>query len=226
MSTTAGEWPATVRLAEHLGSDTFVHAEADGIGPLTIRLEGEAPMTPGQTHLRHPAGGAHASLRQGRQEDRLTRVGVRSEPRCRRQSVICHRASGNEIDERKTFRRRACGPARGVAVPRYDRADLSAGIVHIGVGNFHRAHQAVYLDDLFNAGRDHDWAIVGAGVRDADVTMREKLARAGLADDGRRAGGEGHERPRHRADDRFRQAVRRRGDARRTLSGRKSASSR
>ena len=48
VSTTAGEWPAKVRLAEHLGSDTFVHAEADGIGALTLRLEGEAPLTPGQ----------------------------------------------------------------------------------------------------------------------------------------------------------------------------------
>ena len=63
----------------------------------------------------------------------------------------------------------------GVAAPKYRRSDLSAGIVHIGVGNFHRAHQAVYLDDLFNAGRDRNWAIVGAGVRDADVTIREKL---------------------------------------------------
>ena len=63
----------------------------------------------------------------------------------------------------------------GVAAPKYRRSDLSAGIVHIGVGNFHRAHQAVYLDDLFNAGRDHDWAIIGAGVRDPDVTIREKL---------------------------------------------------
>jgi len=49
MSTTAGEWPAKVRLAEHLGSDTFVHADADGIGPLTLRLEGEASLKPGQT---------------------------------------------------------------------------------------------------------------------------------------------------------------------------------
>jgi hypothetical protein len=38
----------------------------------------------------------------------------------------------------------------GVAVPSYRRSDLSPGIVHFGVGNFHRAHQAVYLDDLFN----------------------------------------------------------------------------
>jgi len=49
VSTTAGEWPAKVRLAEHLGSDTFVHAEADGIGPMTLRLEGEAALTPGQS---------------------------------------------------------------------------------------------------------------------------------------------------------------------------------
>jgi mannitol 2-dehydrogenase len=63
----------------------------------------------------------------------------------------------------------------GVAAPKYRRSDLSPGIVHIGVGNFHRAHQAVYLDDLFNAGRDHDWAIVGSGVRDPDVAVRVKL---------------------------------------------------
>jgi len=49
ISTTAGEWPAKVRLTEHLGSDTFVYAEGEGIGHLTLRLEGEAPLTPGQT---------------------------------------------------------------------------------------------------------------------------------------------------------------------------------
>ena len=65
---------------------------------------------------------------------------------------------------------------KGVAAPGYDRADLSPGIVHIGVGNFHRAHQAVYLDDLFASGRDHDWAIIGAGVREYDIDMRAKLA--------------------------------------------------
>jgi len=63
-----------------------------------------------------------------------------------------------------------------VAGPKYKRSDLSPGIVHIGVGNFHRAHQAVYLDDLFASGRDLDWAIVGAGVREPDAAMREQLA--------------------------------------------------
>jgi len=63
-----------------------------------------------------------------------------------------------------------------VGAPKYERSDLTPGILHIGVGNFHRAHQAVYLDDLFASGRDRDWAIVGAGVREPDVAMRDKLA--------------------------------------------------
>ena len=54
--------------------------------------------------------------------------------------------------------------AKSAGVPSYGRASLRAGIVHFGVGNFHRAHQAVYLDDLFNLGLDLDWAIIGAGV--------------------------------------------------------------
>lgn len=60
--------------------------------------------------------------------------------------------------------------------PGYARGDLSAGILHFGVGNFHRAHQAVYLDALFNSGSDHDWALVGAGVLPSDERMRAILA--------------------------------------------------
>src|SRR6056297_953496 len=62
-----------------------------------------------------------------------------------------------------------------VAKPNYDAADLSPGIVHIGVGNFHRAHQAWYLHRLMQEGKAHDWAILGAGVRPYDAEMREKL---------------------------------------------------
>jgi len=62
-----------------------------------------------------------------------------------------------------------------VAVPRYRRDALGPGIVHVGIGNFHRAHEAFYLDDLFNAGRDHGWALIGAGVRPGDAAMRERL---------------------------------------------------
>lgn len=67
------------------------------------------------------------------------------------------------------------GLAPSVSRPTYARADLKPGIVHIGVGNFHRAHQAVYLDRLFEKGLGHDWALVGAGVRTADGAMRERL---------------------------------------------------
>ncbi len=59
--------------------------------------------------------------------------------------------------------------------PTYDRAALTPGIVHIGLGNFHRGHQAWYLHRLFEQGRDHDWAIIGAGVRAGDSAMRDKL---------------------------------------------------
>ncbi len=63
-----------------------------------------------------------------------------------------------------------------VTTPRYSRTSLTPGIVHFGVGNFHRAHLAVYLDDLFNMGLNHDWAIIGAGVMPFDEMMREKLS--------------------------------------------------
>lgn len=62
-----------------------------------------------------------------------------------------------------------------VARPTYDRSQLTPGIVHIGCGNFHRAHQAWYLEQLFRNGLAMDWAIVGAGVRSNDALMREKL---------------------------------------------------
>ncbi|OYW58094.1 MAG: mannitol dehydrogenase [Rhodobacterales bacterium 12-65-15] len=63
--------------------------------------------------------------------------------------------------------------------PAYDRSKLTPGIVHIGLGNFHRAHMAVYLDDLFGMGLCHDWAILGAGVREGDARMREALLAQG-----------------------------------------------
>lgn len=67
--------------------------------------------------------------------------------------------------------------ATKVSVPNYNRKNLTAGIIHFGIGNFHRAHQAVYLHDLFMSGKDHDWAIIGAGVTAYDDAMRAKLAK-------------------------------------------------
>lgn len=65
--------------------------------------------------------------------------------------------------------------ARGVEVPGYDRTTLVPRIVHIGVGGFHRAHLAVYCDDL--AARGSDWGICGVGLLHSDQTMADVLAR-------------------------------------------------
>src|SRR5882757_10451051 len=62
-----------------------------------------------------------------------------------------------------------------VAVPSYDRSRVSAGIVHFGVGGFHRAHQAMYLDRLMNAGMALDWAVCGVGVMPSDRAMADAL---------------------------------------------------
>lgn len=65
--------------------------------------------------------------------------------------------------------------APGVTPPHYDRGVVSAGIVHFGVGGFHRAHQAMVLDDLMAKGLANDWGIVGVGVREADLGMKQAL---------------------------------------------------
>ncbi|UZD91360.1 mannitol dehydrogenase family protein [Cognatishimia activa] len=62
-----------------------------------------------------------------------------------------------------------------VARPNYDRSALRPGIVHIGLGNFHRAHQAWYIHRLMQQGLAADWAIIGAGVRNQDQVMRDSL---------------------------------------------------
>ncbi len=62
-----------------------------------------------------------------------------------------------------------------VAVPRYDRAAVRPRIVHLGVGGFHRAHQAVYTDDLLQAGIG-GWGICGVGLTPSDRKMQEALA--------------------------------------------------
>ena len=60
--------------------------------------------------------------------------------------------------------------------PAYDRAAVKPGIVHLGIGAFHRAHQAIVIDDLLATG-PKDWGIVGASLRSPDtrdaLTLRE-----------------------------------------------------
>jgi mannitol 2-dehydrogenase len=62
-----------------------------------------------------------------------------------------------------------------VPAPTYDRSSLTVGIVHFGVGAFHRAHQAMYLDRLMNSGDALDWAICGVGVMEADRATQAAL---------------------------------------------------
>jgi mannitol 2-dehydrogenase len=52
-----------------------------------------------------------------------------------------------------------------VDVPDYDRSQLEPAVVHIGVGGFHRAHQAVYFDELARSGVSTEWGITGVGLR-------------------------------------------------------------
>lgn len=63
-----------------------------------------------------------------------------------------------------------------VTGPSYDRAKITPGIVHIGLGNFHRAHQSWYLHRLMQQGEAMDWGILGAGVRAGDAAQRERLS--------------------------------------------------
>jgi len=62
-----------------------------------------------------------------------------------------------------------------VALPAYDRDVVTSSVVHVGVGGFHRAHQAMYHDRLMNQGAALDWGICGVGVMPADQLMKEVL---------------------------------------------------
>jgi mannitol 2-dehydrogenase len=65
--------------------------------------------------------------------------------------------------------------ADAVPGPTYDRSRVTTGVVHFGVGGFHRAHQAMYHDRLMNDGKALDWGICGVGVMPADRRMKEAL---------------------------------------------------
>lgn len=62
-----------------------------------------------------------------------------------------------------------------VSVPNFLDKDLSGGIVHFGVGNFHRSHQARYIHRLLEQGLAHDWCIIGAGVLPVEIPAYEKM---------------------------------------------------
>jgi len=63
-----------------------------------------------------------------------------------------------------------------VAKPSYDRGEIGVGIVHFGVGGFHRAHQAMYVDRLLADGKAKEWGICGVGVLPGDRKMATVMA--------------------------------------------------
>ena len=68
--------------------------------------------------------------------------------------------------------------ALGVPVPRYDRRALAPKILHVGVGGFHRAHMALYTDEVAASGGG--WGICGAGLLETDRRMADALGRQDL----------------------------------------------
>jgi len=67
-------------------------------------------------------------------------------------------------------------PASAIQTLNYTPQHIKAGIAHIGVGNFHRAHQAYYTHELLNSGEGHEeWGIVGIGITDSGAKMNEHL---------------------------------------------------
>ena len=72
------------------------------------------------------------------------------------------------LDDRTLVRVRG-----GARLPSYDRKRLSTGIVHLGLGNFARAHLADYIEDALEAG-DSGWGIVGVSLQNPH--QRDRLA--------------------------------------------------
>ena len=62
-----------------------------------------------------------------------------------------------------------------IQVPQYDRQKVGQAIMHVGVGGFHRAHQALYTDDLLNQGEDSQWGFCGVGLLKHDARIREVM---------------------------------------------------
>lgn len=64
----------------------------------------------------------------------------------------------------------------GVPTPRYDLDSVKTGIVHFGVGGFHRSHMAMTMNRLMNEGKALDWGICGVGLLEGDKKLRDVFA--------------------------------------------------
>lgn len=64
--------------------------------------------------------------------------------------------------------------SKSITVPTYDRSQVKAGIVHLGLGNFHRAHMAMYTEKAIASGQNQ-WGICGVGLMPFDTEIRDAL---------------------------------------------------
>lgn len=62
-----------------------------------------------------------------------------------------------------------------ISIPKYNRSNISTGIVHIGIGGFHRAHQAYYVDELLHNPSNSNWGICGVALLDFDAKIYNTL---------------------------------------------------
>ena len=62
-----------------------------------------------------------------------------------------------------------------ISVPTYNRKAQKVGMVHIGVGGFHRAHQAYYTHKLMEGFGANEWSICGIGLREGDRKIHDVL---------------------------------------------------
>ncbi|AXO79192.1 mannitol dehydrogenase family protein [Olleya aquimaris] len=62
-----------------------------------------------------------------------------------------------------------------IAIPKYSRSDIKTGIVHVGIGGFHRAHEAFYTDQLLQGEAVKDWGICGVALLDFDTKIYTTL---------------------------------------------------
>ena len=64
---------------------------------------------------------------------------------------------------------------QNIQVPKYDRQKVGQSIMHVGVGGFHRAHQALYMDDLLHQDGDSHWGYCGVGLLKHDARIRDVM---------------------------------------------------
>ncbi|GAL78240.1 multiple polyol-specific dehydrogenase [Algibacter lectus] len=62
-----------------------------------------------------------------------------------------------------------------VSIPKYNRNNVKTGIVHVGIGGFHRSHEAFYTDQLLHDESNADWGICGVALLDFDAKIYNTL---------------------------------------------------